>query len=345
MTTGAFFTDFYNHARRKIGGALDPDKGQLGVAPPGAPQVGTPRNTIPHDPRRHHKTSGLFDRVASAPAAVMAVVQPGTAVAGLTGWMLGGAAGAALLAGGYYLYKRHQQTACPTDDEMRSIFGDLDLGRMTPDQGTALATQLDRQGCSLQAAAILAAVRVKTGHSKPKLGSTDQPLPKFFVLNPQCQTEVNGLPDDPRPNPLGPIFGAPLPGLRSSVMDAITAMDVDALRKLADTVAAAGPTRLADCLRGYATMIETKKDVTLFVPVASSATPVLDPSSIATSGLTGNLSADEERRARMPPWLGGSSKPGCSVCPIQRQPDFVRDESADAEQMSKMPPMFRRQGH
>lgn len=334
MTTGAFFTDFYHHARRKLGGVLDPDKGQLGVAPPA------------HDPRKHHpnprrpitSAAGLFDRVAAAPAAVMRTVEPGTAVAGLTGWMLGGALGAVLLGGGYVLYKRRQQAACPTDDEMRSIFGDLDTGRMTPDQGTALATALDKQGCALQAAAVLAAVRLKTGRVKPKLGSTDQPLPKFFVLNPQCQDEVNGLPDDPRPNPLGPIFGAPLPGMRTSVMTAIDDLDVDALRKLADLVAAGGTTRLADCLRGYATMIETKKDVTIFVPTTA---PTLDKSAIATAG----LSADEERRARTPPWLGGNAQKPCAVCPIEKQPDFVRDESADAEQMSKMPPMFRRQAH
>jgi hypothetical protein len=342
MTTGAFFTDFFNHAKRKLGGSPDPDKGQLGVAP----------SHGMHDPRHYHRNphrpitsaAGLFDRVAQAPAAVLRTVQPGTAVAGLTGWMLGGAVGAVLIGGGYYLYKRHQQAACPTDDEMRSIFSDIDLGKMTPDQGTALALALDKQGCALQSAAVAAAVRVKTGgppRIKPKLGSTDQPLPKFFVLNPQCQDEVNGLPDDPRPNPLGPIFGAPLPGMRTSVMTAIDDLDVDALRKLADLVAAGGTTRLADCLRGYATMIETKKDVTIFVPSSST---VLDPSAIATAGLT-TREEEQARKNRIPPWLGGNPDKPCGVCPIQKQPDFVRDESADAEQMSKMPPMFRRQAH
>lgn len=325
-STGAFFTDLVNHAKRKLGGTQSPDKGQLGVAP------------AHHGKGQHHKkhgtaVAGLVDAVTSAPGKVMRVVEPGTAVAGLTGWLMGGAVGAAIIGGGYWLYKKHQQAAiCPTDNQMLKIFSDLDRGAMTVAQGTALATSLDRGGCHAQSAAIFAAIKVKTGGPpiKKKLGGVEDP--KFFVINPMCVGEVNGLPDDPRPNPLGPIFGPPLPGLRTTVMDAIEGKDPAALRKIADTL---GVTKLADCLRGYAEMLEKKADVTLF-------TPVLPPDPLGT--VSAGFADDAERRKRTPPWLGGTGEAPCRTCPIERQPDFVASTEAerDAQGQAMVHPMFRR---
>lgn len=83
---------------------------------------------------------------------------PGTAVAGLAGWLIGGLVGAAILGGGYVLYKR---SACPSDAQMKAYLADIASGKMPASESRALATKLDAAGCHVQSAAVAAAATLK----------------------------------------------------------------------------------------------------------------------------------------------------------------------------------------
>lgn len=91
------------------------------------------------------------------------IAQPATAVAGLTGWLLGGALGAAALAVGYHYWSK---PSCPTDAQMRLYLSQIAGGTMTVPQANALVSSLDKAGCHAQAAGLAAAVSLKNQNRK-----------------------------------------------------------------------------------------------------------------------------------------------------------------------------------
>lgn len=91
------------------------------------------------------------------------VATPGTAVAGLTGWLIGGAVGAAALALGYHYWS---QPSCPSDADMRLYLSQIASGAMTVYRANALVADLDKKGCHAQAAGLAAAVALKGQNRK-----------------------------------------------------------------------------------------------------------------------------------------------------------------------------------